>query len=242
MARRLRTLTLLIVLSAVFSSASFCVLENPVPGKITKVIIKYLISKDPNLEGKKMDVSYKYADRTFKELKYRSGNVSFEVAELYPDFKPLGNVIVPIQVIVDGVEKEKLFLRTKVSVFDKIVVAKKRLKRGDLLDGDAIALEERDIAALSTAVIRDDSLALGKEAKTFIPQGNAVYEWMIKDRPMVKKEDKVNVIAGSQNLTVNAKGISLDDGLMGQTIRIKNPVSGKEFTAVVTGTEEVTVR
>lgn len=225
------------------ANAVFCAdISNSVSDRITKAITGYLMAKDTSLAGKRMEVSYKYADRVFKELKYRKGLVTFSVAELYPDFKPLGNVIVPIQVNVDGEDKEKIFLRTKVSVFDRIVVAKKRLKRGDLIQGEEATIEVRDIAALSSNAVKDISLVMGKESKTFIPQGNPIYEWMIKERPLVKKNEKVKIEVNAENIVVVAGGMSMEDGALGQSIKVKNLTSGKELVAVVTGTGEVAVK
>lgn len=225
----------------VFTKEAFAV--NPtVANKISIAIGRYLVEKDPSYLGKKIEVSFKYADRVFRELNFRKGNVTFSVAELYPDFKPVGNIIVPIQVTVDGVDKEKIFLRTKVSVFDKIVVAKKRFKRGDVIASGEAALEERDIAALSSNVIRDLGLVMNKEIRAYIPKDNPVYDWMIKERSLVKKNEKIRIIASTQNVTVEASGISLEDGLMGSEVKVKNLNSGKELSCIVIGTGEVATK
>ncbi len=216
--------------------------QNDVQSRMTKAIISYLIEKDQSYAGKRIEVSYKYADRTFRELRARKGKVAFLIAELYPDFKPVGNIIVPVQVVVDDVPKEKIFLRTKVSIFDGIVVAKKRLQRGDLITSAEAAVEERDIAVLNSEIIKDINLVTGKEAKTFVPSGNPIYGWMIKERPLVKKNDNIKIAAGSENVLVEAAGTSLEDGGLGSEIKVKNSSSGKELIGLVTGTGEVTIR
>ncbi len=132
-----------------------------------------LSQRTPAYAGKKIEVTYKYADKIFRDLKYRKGKISFSIAELYPDFMPIGNIIIPVQVVEDDVQKEKIFLRTKVSIFDKIVVAKKRLQRGDIISSNEAGMEERDIAVLNPDVIRDFGLAFGKEVKTFVPYGKS---------------------------------------------------------------------
>jgi flagella basal body P-ring formation protein FlgA len=230
-------------LLALAGSAGFgAYVSNDVPSRMTKAIINCLIAKDPSYSGKKIEVTYKYADRTFRDLKARKGKVTFAIAELYPDFKPIGNIIVPVQVIVDDVPKEKIFLRTKVSVFDEIVVAKKRLKRGDILSSAEAGMEERDVAVLNTDVIKDVNLVLGREVKTFVTNGNPIYGWMIREKPFVKKNEKVKIIAGSQDVLVSADGLSLEDGNIGSEIKVKNSSSGKEIIGEVTGTGEVTVK
>jgi len=237
------TIIISAVLMAIAGNSCFAAyVSNDISGRVTKAIISYLVSKDPGYSGKKIEITYKYADRVFKELKARKGRVTFAIAELYPDFKPVGNIIVPVQVIVDEVPKEKIFLRTKVSVFDRIVVAKKRLKRGDLISSAEAGIEERDVAVLNPGIIKDMDLVVGKESKTFVPNGNPVYDWMIKDRPLVKKNERVKINATSDNIVVGAVGQSLEDGNMGSEIKVKNLSSGKELIGVVTGTGEVTIK
>jgi flagella basal body P-ring formation protein FlgA len=215
---------------------------SDVQNKMTKAIINCLIAKDPSYFGKKIDVTYKYADRIFRDLKTRKGEITFAVAELYPDFKPIGNIIVPVQVIVDDVPKEKIFLRTKVSVYDYIVVSKKRLKRGDVLSSAEAGMEERDVAVLNADVIKDMNVVLGKEVKTFVTSENPIYGWMIRDKPFVKKNEQVKIVAGTQDVQVSTDGIALEDGNMSSEIKVKNSSSGKEIIGEVTGTGEVTVR
>ena len=242
-AKIIKKALIFIFLFALAGNSSFgTYVSNDVSSRITKAIISYLVTKDPSYSGKKIEVSYKYADKIFGDLKTRSGKVTFLIAELYPDFKPIGNIIVPIQVVVDNVPKEKIFLRTKVSVFDRIVVAEKRLKRGDSISSSEAEIEERDVAVLSQNVIKDINFVIGKEAKTFIPSGNPIYDWMVKDRPIVKRNEKIKIKAGSQNISVAAVGIALEDGNAGSEIKIKNLNSGKELIGVVTGTGEVMVK
>jgi flagella basal body P-ring formation protein FlgA len=234
---------IIIFLSALAGSSCFgAYVANDVSGRMTKAIISYLIAKDPAYSAKRIEVSYKYADKVFRDLRVRAGKVTFAVAELYPGFKPVGNIIVPVQVIVDDVPKEKIFLRTKVSVFDRIVVAKKRLQRGDLISSAEAAMEERDIAVLNPDIIRDINLALGREAKTFVPDGNPIYSWMIKEKPLVRKSEKIKIIAGTESILVSADGIALEDGNLGSDVKVKNADSGRELIGLVTGTGEVTVK
>jgi flagella basal body P-ring formation protein FlgA len=237
------TVLLAIILFSI-SSASFCaeVAPSSVQNQISKAIISFLISKDATYSGKKIDVTYKYADKTFKDLKYRKGKVTFAVAELYPDFKPLGSVIIPIQVIVDGEAKEKLFLRVNVSVFDKIVVATTRFKRGDAVTELTATMEVRDVSVLSPDVVRDFADVNGKEAKTFIPKGNAIYSYMIKEKPYVKKNEKVSILSSADNIFISAEGMAMQDGMLNEDVKVKNILSGKEIIGVVTGSGEVTVK
>jgi len=237
-----KTLIILFLVSLACNSVYGAFVANDVQSKMTGAIISYLAAKNPAYAKKKIEVTYKYADKIFRDLKYRKGKISFAIAELYPDFMPIGNIIIPVQVVEDNVQKEKIFLRAKVSIFDTIVVSKKRLQRGDIISSSEAGMEERDIAVLNPDIIRDYSLAFGKEVKTFIPMGNPVYGWMLKEKPLVKKNEKVKILSGSESVAVSADGVALGDGDMGTEVKIKNTDSGKELIGLVTGTGEVTVK
>lgn len=214
---------------------------SPVSNKVTRAIVKFLVAKDENFVGKRIEVTYKYADKTFRDLVGRKGDVTYSVIEMYPDFKPLGNIIIPIQVYVNGEEKEKLFLRTKVSVYDRIVVAKKRMKKGDIIGTVEAVIEERDVATLNQTVIRDIGMVLGKESRTFIPLENPIYDWMIKEKNYIKKNAKIKILLSSTDISIEVKGEALQDGMLGEKIKVKNLTSGKEIEGYVSGTDEVKV-
>ncbi len=65
---------------------------------------------------------------------------------------------------------------------------------------------------------------------------------MLKEKPLVKKNEKVKIISGSESVIVSADGVALGDGDMGSEVKVKNTDSGKELIGIVTGTGEVTVK
>jgi flagella basal body P-ring formation protein FlgA len=230
------------VLLSSFSAVFAADAKNPYPAKVSHAIISYLVDKYPEYAGHRIEVKFKDANRNFNELKYTQGDITFSVAELYPDFKPVGNIIVPIQVTVDGQDKQKMFFRTKISVYDKIVVAKKRLKHGDIITTDDASIEEMDVSLYGPDVIKDMNAVIGKELRMFVLQGNPIYERMIKEKPDVLKDEKVRIVASTESIQVESFGTAQENGKIGQEIKVKNVDSGKELIGVVSNTGEVTVK
>ncbi|MFC1768101.1 flagellar basal body P-ring formation chaperone FlgA, partial [Candidatus Margulisiibacteriota bacterium] len=184
----------------------------------------------------------KYAWRTFQNLSQRKGKMQFEVAELYPGFKPLGNVIVPVQVIVDGTPKEKIFLRTTVAILKDVVIANRSIRKGEEIGADDVALKQRDISRVYTKnYFTSSEEVVGKEVKTYIPRQYIVIDWMIKQRSLVRKKDKVKIKAVVGDVVVYAEGEALEGGGMDKKVRVKNTVSKKILTGTVIGTGEVEV-
>ena len=100
------------------------------------------------------------------------------MAELYPGFKPLGSVIVPIQVIENGTPKEKVFLRSKVSVIKDVVVANRSIKKKEVISEKDVRRTKRDIARVyAKKYFTASEEVIGKEAKTYIPRNYIVIGW-----------------------------------------------------------------
>jgi flagellar basal body P-ring formation protein FlgA len=57
----------------------------------------------------------------------------------------------------------------------------------------------------------------------------------------VCKGDRIVIGAGSANMQVKTNGIALEDGKLGESIRVKNARSNKDLVAQVVSTSEVKV-
>jgi flagella basal body P-ring formation protein FlgA len=214
-------------------------LENP-EEKVTKAIQDYVIAKYPDWAGLKIQVGYKSADRIFEELRGLEGEAGFKILEVYADFKPVGNVILPIEVSA-GETRKKIFVRAKIEVFKNIVVAARQIKRAEIISADDLALEERDITMLPHQYYEDVRLVANTEAKTTIPKNSTIFEWMVKEIPLVKRGDEVAIFVSSPDLLVKTKGVALEDGYRGQEIKVKRENSKKTLEGVLVAPGEVEV-
>jgi flagella basal body P-ring formation protein FlgA len=61
-------------------------------------------------------------------------------------------------------------------------------------------------------------------------------------RPLVRKGDFVEVSATSGLLLVTMKALAMENGAQGETVTVRNPVSQKNFAAVVVDENRVQVR
>lgn len=63
----------------------------------------------------------------------------------------------------------------------------------------------------------------------------------VRRRPLVRRGQAVDVAASDGNLSVTLRAIALHDASRGQPVRVRNPDSRKEFTAVVVAESRATV-
>ena len=87
-------------------------LDNP-ELKMTATIKDYIVSKYPSWLKEEINLNFKYAETTFGELAKLPKTAKFRVLEVYPEFKPVGNAVFPIEVL-SGDLPQKVFIRAKV--------------------------------------------------------------------------------------------------------------------------------
>jgi len=135
--------------------------------------------------------------------------------------------------IKKGKVKRKILLNGWVDIFENIVVAKRRIKKGQIIGRDDIYLSKINISRISDDYINDPELIIGKIARHNILKGRYIKRWMVEIPPVIKKGERVIILAENQFFKITAPGISLEDGLLGETIRVINEMSRKEIYARV---------
>lgn len=96
------------------------------------------------------------------------------------------------------------------------------------------ALRERD--ALPADAIGELDFARN------VPAGRLLVMRDVARRPLVRRNQPIDVSAGSGALTVTLRAIALHDAARGEPVRVRNPDSRKEFTALVTDEARASVR
>jgi len=66
-----------------------------------------------------------------------------------------------------------------------------------------------------------------------LPAGRLVTWRDVIRRPLVRRNQPLEVVASEGGLTVSLRGIALHDAARGEPVRVRNPDSRKEFTAIV---------
>ncbi len=145
---------------------------------------------------------------------------SVKIVEVYNEPKAVGNVILPFE-IVDGDKTKKVFIRARVEVLREVVVAKNKIERGQQISEEDVVLEKRDIAVLPKKFFAEPDYLLITQAKTTIPKGSTIFEWMVKEIPLIRHGEEVMIRMLGDNLLVETKGIVLEDGYPGQKVRFR---------------------
>ncbi len=220
--------------------ASFA-LENP-DQKITQVIQDFVTAKNPEWGNLKIMVDLKNRDKIAEMLKDVPEDAGLKIVQLFDDFKPIGNVIFPIQISnASGEALIKIFARAKVEIFKEMVCSANQISRGQRIEMADLKLEERDVALLPNQYYSDLVQVISSEAKTIIPKNSTIFGWMIKEIPMIRRGAQVRLVVKADNLLVKAQGVALEDGYLNKEVKVKRSESNKILIGLVSSPGEVEV-
>ncbi len=125
----------------------------------------------------------------------------------------------------------------------KVLVAKELLKRGTIVHADMFRLTEMPAAGMENQVIADAQQVINMELVRDLAPNAPLRTYDLKKAIMIKRGQEVEVSAGAgQGFLITMRAEALQEGALGEQIRLKNSESGRSLTAVVTGQNTAKLR
>ena len=149
--------------------------------------------------------------------------------------------------IVELVTKGKKRLRgsvvARVNTLSYVAVAAREIEANREIAAEDIEMAKMPVTGNPRNYYRSKADVVGMKTLKKLSKGEALLSAAV-DRPVVLKHgDIINVevrIAG-KDISVKTTGIALQSGRVGETIKVRNASSGKEFMARVVGNKNVEV-
>jgi flagella basal body P-ring formation protein FlgA len=168
------------------------------------------------------------------------GRVSINVqAPTRRDF--LGSVQFPVIVDVDGGYRRKLWATASIEVVADVVIAERPINRYRRIEPEDISVRRMNLADVSSSSFRDMDEVLDKRAKRRIIPNEVLRSDMVEIPPLVKRGDRIFIVAESPGLRVTTRGEAREDGSVGDTIRIVNLNSKKSLYGSVVDASTIRV-
>ena len=121
----------------------------------------------------------------------------------------------------------------------EVLVAHTALKRGQTLAEADVTTERRDVTTLreplDVSALTDTSLEINEG----IAAGQPLLARSVRLRPVVLRGQLIEALMQDGTLSISLKVEDLSDGLPGQTIRVRNPKTKREFLAKVQNDQTV---
>ena len=131
-----------------------------------------------------------------------------------------------------------LFVHANVSLVQKVVVANDSLSPGTLLNKRNLKVIEVDKNRLRGSTFANIDEVIGARIKRRIRVGNIIDDRMLC---FICKGDRVTIAAISSGLSIKVYGVAEEDGVLGDTIQVRNISSDKLVFAVIASTSQVEI-
>ena len=134
-----------------------------------------------------------------------------------------------------------LYVPATVNIYKQVVVATDALPRGTLLGRNQIKTAKRNLAKLPQGYYVNPQELLGMKLKRNISGGLPLTPAMVEAPQVVKRGQRVRLIAKISGITVSMPGKALANASAGDHIQVKNLSSKRIVEGVVTASGEVKV-
>lgn len=114
----------------------------------------------------------------------------------------------------------------------KVPVVAQHMRAGDMIRDEDVIYREMDISRLPGVLILDKKLLVGREATRSLVQGVPIRPDYIRTPPATRRGSDVVLRFHMRGLTMETAGRAMEDGQVGDTIRVINSHSN----AVISGT------
>lgn len=169
--------------------------------------------------------------RTPADAQVPTGVQAWECAPAGLDAGSLRHVMLTL--LVDGRPAWRGMLSFRLSRYAEVLVARRAIARGEVLNDSAVRREWREITTLTGTPLRDVAELEGRRAVNSLAQNAVLTAVNTEPVPLVMRNDTVHVQAKCGAFIITAVAIALEDGQAGETIRVRNPDSRQEYTARV---------
>lgn len=139
----------------------------------------------------------------------------------------------------DILEKVKIWGYVEAKV--PVVVLKRPVLNKAIINEEDIDLELKPLSRLPQDIILDKNSVLGKQVRMSLKAGTILRYSHIERPVIIKRNQIVYIIVRGKNFIVKARGLALQEGREGASIKIKNISSKKILWGKVISSEEVEV-
>lgn len=134
-----------------------------------------------------------------------------------------------------------IFTTAHIDAFQEILVLVQPVARGEVLTRRHLNLQRRNLSKVRQGFFTDYQQVLNKQATRHLGVGTVLSRRHITEPKIVRRGERVTILAASPALQIRMTGIAMMDGLKGQRIRIKNQQSKRIIEAIVQQPGMVTV-
>lgn len=145
---------------------------------------------------------------------------------------PMGRVSVGVRCGADS--RQVRYLQAQIDIIGSYVVAARDIERGTLITAEMLSKRGGNLGELAAQALTDEKDIVGKIAQRPIRSGSTFLTQFLQDPHLVERGQRVTVIAQGSSFRVSREGEALENGALGDRIRVRFD-SREIMTARVSG-------
>ena len=123
----------------------------------------------------------------------------------------------------------------------RVPVLKRSMKNGDIIGQNDISWTTEKAATIRRDIVRDTTALIGATPRRGLSAGQTITDQDLQMPILVSRGDLVTIVFRQNGMYLTAKGRAMEDGAMGQVVKVSNTNSNRQLEAQVTNTKEVTI-
>ncbi|MBX7230448.1 MAG: flagellar basal body P-ring formation chaperone FlgA [Bdellovibrionales bacterium] len=152
-----------------------------------------------------------------------------------------GSFTLPVVIYNSENQEQKLWIRGRMSLFQKVPVTKRSLNYGERIETSDIRMEEREITFSRDSCPEEKSL-IGKKVKRPLALNEIVFNSALEKEKALNKGQEVKIFIQEQGWEVGLQGVAEQDAYIGDTIKVLNSKSKQSILVRVIGRGEVQIQ
>jgi len=148
---------------------------------------------------------------------------------------------VTVKTTCESVKRWSIYVPLTIEIYDDVVVAARALTRGTIIETEDLQTRRINTASLPLGHVVDYTRLIGMELKRSTRNGSYLLLSSVEPPRVINKGDAVVLEARHSALSVATKGTALNNGQVGEQIKVRNNRSDRVVDAMVTGPGRVTV-
>jgi flagella basal body P-ring formation protein FlgA len=152
-----------------------------------------------------------------------------------------GNALIPLEVIFEGKVFRTFWVKADVRIRAQVLQLTRPVGFGRALREEDLRVVRSDIENPRATYLRDPSGAAGLTARRPLSTGELLKQDMLNENFLVQSGETVRLSMESGTFRVAILAHALQNGRLGDRIKVRNTDSNRAITVVVTGRGEVKV-
>jgi len=180
--------------------------------RIESAIVSYL--KNEANEDIEVEILQKIRTAIFEE-----SGISASFSHNFQSFKGIGKITIHFKSSNRCIRSEDV--RVKINKFKTLPVASKMLNSGKVIEHSDIIWQRVDVTNYDINNIIKTNILIGKKLKNGITKGSPFLSNWMEGEALIKRGQNVEIVAQSGAVMIRAIGTALQDGSVGELIRVK---------------------